>query len=157
MSMLGSSTTNYSQQSPFRSWHFDIVTAVLILFVDSGARAVQLQPQDLMPSQTILGLMLVPVAVWVLALMMHSEMRAIVGELEDMRSVRVRLHQERLARLHYGLILGFTIRILRDHSRAHRNDSLRYEHSPDHCWQSTVEGDAHASPLFSFIAGAGGL
>ena len=109
MSMLGSSTTNYFRKSPFRSWHFDIVTAILILFVASGARSVRLQPQSLKASQAVLGLVLVPVTVWVFALMTHWEMRAIVGELEDTRSVRIRLYQERLARLHYGLILGVTI------------------------------------------------
>jgi hypothetical protein len=109
MSMLGSSTANYFRESPFRSWHFDIVTAILVLFVASGARSVQLQPQSLVASQAVLGLVLVPVAVWVLALMTHWEMRAIVRELEDTRSVWIRLHEERVARLHYGLILGVTI------------------------------------------------
>lgn len=109
MSSLQRSTINYFRKPLFRSWHFDAVTVIVAFFVVSGIRSMQSQSEPLKTSQAVLGLVLIPVAVWVIAVIMHSQVRTIFQQMEDTRQSRSSLPEERLARLHYGLVLGVTI------------------------------------------------
>ena len=106
-----SSTGSYFRRSPFYSLSFDLVTAVLIIFVLSGVRAMREQSSALKTSDAIFGLILLPVAVWILSLFLHWEIRAVLEQTNEAPYFPriVQLHYLRLARLHRGLILGVTI------------------------------------------------
>jgi len=68
------------------------------------------QPSTLGTSGAVLGLMLLPVAVWILSLLLHFEIRALVEQSDDTSYPRIAdLHYLRLARLQRGLIVGVTI------------------------------------------------
>jgi hypothetical protein len=98
---------NYFKRSPFRSLPFNIATAALVLFAWVGARAAM---SALAPRWVIVGLVSMPVVVWFISLLIHWEIRVAIGELADHRHKRfLSLHFDRLARLHYGLVLGVTL------------------------------------------------
>lgn len=69
----------------------------------------QSQSQALKTSQAVLGLILIPVAVWVIAVIMHWQVRTIIQQMGDETQSPSSLPERRLARLHYGLVLGVTI------------------------------------------------
>jgi hypothetical protein len=106
-----SATRSYFGRSPFYSLSFDLVTAVLVIFVLSEVRTMREQPSVLKTSDAIFGLMLLPVAVWILSLFLHWEIRALVEQTDETSHYPriVQLHYSRLAGLHRGLILGVTI------------------------------------------------
>lgn len=71
----------------------------------------RVQSPTLKASAAVFGLVLLPVAVWVLSLLSHWEIRAIVEQTNGTPSdpQLVRMHYARLARLHWSLTLGVTI------------------------------------------------
>jgi hypothetical protein len=101
---------SYFRRSPFYSLSFDLVTAALILFVLDGLRTMRVQSSALKTSEAIFGLMLLPVAVWILLLLFHWEIRALVEQTDEAPPYPqiTQLHYSRLARLVQGLIVGVT-------------------------------------------------
>lgn len=105
------SVRNYFRRSPFRSLGFDVATTVLVLFIFSTLRTMRVQSPTLKASAAVFGLVLLPVAVWIVSLLLHWEIRSIVDQANEVPTYPqiARLHYSRLARLHWSLPLGVTI------------------------------------------------
>ena len=124
MNFFRSSTKTYFKESPFRSLRFDAVTVILLLFVSSGVRAMQSQPTILKVSQAILGLVLMPVAVWVLMLLVHWEIRGVVQELDIPAKATTHLHWARTCRVAFWPCPWCNSIVPLYYSRTYDSDSL---------------------------------
>lgn len=108
---MNATSKSYFRKSPFRSVSFNTVTAVLIVFVLSGIRAIREQSPALKASSAIFGLMLLPIAVWIFSLFLHSEIRAVIERADENLPCTqlTQLGQSRLSRMHWGMVLGITV------------------------------------------------
>lgn len=71
----------------------------------------RVQSATLKASGAVFGLVLLPVAVWIVSLLLHWEIRSIVDQANEVSAYPqlVRMHYSRLARLHWSLPFGVTI------------------------------------------------
>lgn len=99
------SKEGYFARSPFHSIGISLATLVLVAFVFWGSRVIHAgKVPGLLASGAILGLVLLPVVVWVWSMFLYLEMIRILPKQPDGL-----LRHSRLPDLHAGLILGVTL------------------------------------------------
>jgi hypothetical protein len=98
--MKNLSARNYFLRSPFRSVSFTSQTILLVIFILWGIRKIRLE-ETVAPctSNAILGLMVLPVVVWVYSLFLHREIGSLIAFGEEASSVA------QLARLQRNILL----------------------------------------------------